>query len=138
MPVAQSCPTLCDPVDCSLQGSSVHGNSPGKNTGVGCHSLLQGIFPTRGLNPSLPHCRWILCQLSHSSVQVDRATKSGVTEESAHSDIHDHCSILLLPYIIRLTLDFLGRYFFHFIVLVSGLHKLPHFVFAWKLFHRFM
>ena len=39
---AQSCPTLCN-----LPGSSVHGNSPGKNTGVGCHALLQGIFPTQ-------------------------------------------------------------------------------------------
>ena len=38
---------------------------PGQNTGVGCHFLLQGIFPTRGSNPALPHCRWILCQLSH-------------------------------------------------------------------------
>ena len=45
--VAQSCPTLCDPMDCSLPGSSVHGDSPGKNTGVGCHALLQGIFPPR-------------------------------------------------------------------------------------------
>ena len=34
-------------------GSSVHDESPGKNTGVGCHALLQGIFPTQGLNPSL-------------------------------------------------------------------------------------
>ena len=58
--VTQSCPTLCDPVDCSLPGSSVHGDSPGKNTGVGCHALLQGIFPTQGSNPGLPHCRWIL------------------------------------------------------------------------------
>ena len=49
--VAQSCPTLCKPVDCSPPGSSVHGDSPGKNTGVGCHALLQGIFPTQGLNP---------------------------------------------------------------------------------------
>ena len=40
--VAQSCPTLCDPVDCSPPGSSGHGDSPGKNTGVGCHALLQG------------------------------------------------------------------------------------------------
>ena len=40
-------------------------NSPGQNTGVGSHSLLQGIFPTQGSNPSLPHCRWILYQLSH-------------------------------------------------------------------------
>ena len=41
----QLCPTLCHPLDYSLPGSSVH--SPGKNTGVGCHALLQGIFPTR-------------------------------------------------------------------------------------------
>ena len=49
----QSCPTLCKPMDCSLPGSSVHGDSPGQNTGVHCHALLQGIFPTQGLNPSL-------------------------------------------------------------------------------------
>ena len=43
----QSSLTLCDPVDCSPPGSSVHEASPGKNTGVGCHALLRGIFPTR-------------------------------------------------------------------------------------------
>ena len=42
--VAQSCLTLCDPTDCSPPGSSVHGDSPGKNTGVGCHAFLQGIW----------------------------------------------------------------------------------------------
>ena len=62
--VTQSCPTLCDPMDCSPPGSSVRGDSPGKNTGVGCHALLQGIFPTQGLNSGLPHCRWILYCLS--------------------------------------------------------------------------
>ena len=46
---AQSCPTLCNTVDCSPPGSSV-GEFPGKNTEVGSHSLLQGIFPTQGLN----------------------------------------------------------------------------------------
>ena len=51
---------FCHPVDCSLPGSSVHGDSQGKNTGVGCHALLQGIFPTQGLNPCLLHCRWSL------------------------------------------------------------------------------
>ena len=56
--------TLCDPMDYSLPGS-VHGNSPGKNTGVDCHSLLQRIFSTQGSNPGLPHCRWIHYQLSH-------------------------------------------------------------------------
>ena len=40
-------------------------NSPGQNTGVGSLSLLQGIFPTQGLHPGFPHCRWILYQLSH-------------------------------------------------------------------------
>ena len=50
---AQSFPTLCDSMDCSLLGSSVHRDSPGKNTGVGCHALLQRIFPTHGSNPSL-------------------------------------------------------------------------------------
>ena len=41
---------LYDPVVCSPQGSSVYGDSPGKNTRVGCHFLLQGIFLTQGLN----------------------------------------------------------------------------------------
>ena len=49
----------------TLPGSSVHGNSPGKNAGVGCHALLQGIFPTQGSNPGLPNFRWILYDLSH-------------------------------------------------------------------------
>ena len=60
-----SCVRLYDPMDCSLPGSSVHGDSPGKNTGVGCHALLQRIIPTQGLKPGLPHCRWILYHLSH-------------------------------------------------------------------------
>ena len=62
--VVQSCPTLCNPMDCSLPGSSVHRDSPGKNTRGSYHALLQGIFPTQGLNSGLPHCRWILYHLS--------------------------------------------------------------------------
>ena len=52
-------------MDCSPPGSSVHRDSPGKNTGVGHHALLQGIFPTQRSNPGLPHCREILYCLSH-------------------------------------------------------------------------
>ena len=52
--VVQSRPTLCSPW-----------KSPGQNTGVGSHSLLQGIFPTQRSNPGLLHCRQILYQLSH-------------------------------------------------------------------------
>ena len=63
--LAQSCPSLCNPLHCSSPGSSVHVDSPGKNTGVGCCALLQRIFPTQGLNPGRPHFRWILNCLSH-------------------------------------------------------------------------
>ena len=66
--VAQSCPTLCDPMDYNLPGTSVHGDAPGKNTGVGCHALLQGIFPTQEFNASLLHCRWTLYLLSHQGI----------------------------------------------------------------------
>ena len=52
-------------MDCGLPGSSVHGDSPGKNTGVCCHALLQGIFPTQRSNSGLPYHRWILYHLSH-------------------------------------------------------------------------
>ena len=51
--VSQSCLTLCDPMDCSLPGSSIHGIFPGKIIGVGCYFLLQEIFITQGLNPCL-------------------------------------------------------------------------------------
>ena len=43
---------------------------PSKNTGMGCHLPLQGIIPTQGLNPGLPHCRWILYLLSHEGIPV--------------------------------------------------------------------
>ena len=63
--VAQSHLTLCDLMVCSPPGSSVCGDSPGKNTAVSFHALLQGIFPTQRLNSGLPHCRQILHHLSH-------------------------------------------------------------------------
>ena len=62
--VTQLCPTLCDPRDCSPPGISIHGDSPGQNTGVGYYFLLQGNFPTQASNPGLLHCRQILYQLS--------------------------------------------------------------------------
>ena len=75
--VPELCPTLCDPVDCSLPGSSVHGESPGKNTGVGCHFLLQGLFLTQGSN----RASYVSCfgrQIVYLSCQVgspERALK---------------------------------------------------------------
>ena len=67
--VAPSFLTLHDPTHCSLPGSSVQGDSPGKNRVVGCHALLQEIFPTQGSNSGLPHCRWILYHMSHQGSQ---------------------------------------------------------------------
>ena len=63
--VAQLCLIRCDPVDCSLQSFSVYGGSPGKNTEVGCHTLLHEIFPTQGSNPGLLHYRQILYHPSY-------------------------------------------------------------------------
>ena len=63
--VAQSCLTLCHPMDCKPRRLLCPWNSPGKNTGVGSHSLLQGIFSIWGSIPALPHCKQILYCLSY-------------------------------------------------------------------------
>ena len=80
----QSYLTLCNPMDCSLPGSSVHGDSPGKNTEMGCHALLQWAFLTQGLNLCLLHLlhgqtgtlpTWeaptVTCGISFSTEQKD-------------------------------------------------------------------
>ena len=66
--VAQLCWTPCDPMAYSPPGSSVHGDSPDKNTGVDCHAFLQGIFPARGSNLGFLHCRPIPLGLSHQGL----------------------------------------------------------------------
>ena len=75
-----SCVRLCSPKDCSLPGSSVHGDSPAKNAGVGSHARLLGIFPTQESNRGLLHCRRILHQLSYQG--------------SPHSTVHNIFFIL--------------------------------------------
>ena len=60
----QSCPTICNSMNHNPLGSSVHGIFPGSSTGVDCHFLLQGIFPTKGLNLGLLHCRQIVYHLN--------------------------------------------------------------------------
>ena len=69
----QLCPTLCDPMDCSPPGSSVHGTSQATwSTGVGCHALLQEIFPTQGLNLGFLLCRQILYHLSQHGSPMNK------------------------------------------------------------------
>ena len=93
--VTQSCPTLCDPMGCSLPGSSSPWDFPGNSTGVDCHFLLQGIFPTQGLNPGLLHCRQTLYHLSHqgspwiynyiSNISLSKLLKSIILPSLIHS-----------------------------------------------------
>ena len=78
--VAQSCPTLCDPMDYSPSGSSIHGILQA-NTGVGGHVLLQGVFLTQGWNLGLLHCRQILYCLNHQ--------ESPLKENKASENMHD-------------------------------------------------
>ena len=63
--VAQLCPTLCDLVDCSPPGSSVHGILQVRILEWVAIPFIQGIFPTQGANWGFRHCRRILCHLSH-------------------------------------------------------------------------
>ena len=78
--------TLCDSMDYSPPGSSVHGDSPGKNTRVGCHALLQGIFPTPGSNP---------CLLSILHWQVGSLPLAPSGKPPTSSFIPDQCETLL-------------------------------------------
>ena len=64
------CAVLCLVVQSSPPRFSVHGDSPGKDTGVGCHAFSRGIFPTQGSNPGLLYCRCILYQLSYREAQL--------------------------------------------------------------------
>ena len=94
--VTQSCLTLCNPMDCSLPGSSVHGDSPDKNTGVGCHALLQGIFPTQGSNLGLPHCRQILYCPSHWGCPVSEQINSSCFKQPGLVELLDKIQEIFL------------------------------------------
>ena len=100
--VAQLCPTLCDSMDCNPPGSSVHGDSPGKNTGVECQALLQGIFPTQGVNLCLLcllGCRQILYPLSHQGSQRPQTDLGLVisVEQGTSASLHHPQSVGLYP-----------------------------------------
>ena len=91
--VAQSV-QLCDPKGCSPPGSSVHGDSPGKNPGVGCQALLQGIFPTQGLNPGLLYWQILYC-LSHQRSPI---YTHSYTHTHTHTHIWRHMSLYIQIY----------------------------------------
>ena len=74
---------------------------PGKSTGVGCHCLLQGIFPTQGSNPGLPHCRQRLYRLSHQRIMVTFIMKPSLTIPGCHS----LCSIIVASSITTMMMS---------------------------------
>ena len=90
----QSCPTLHGPMDYSPPRSSVHRDSPGKNTDVGFHALLQGIFPSQGSNPGLPLCGQILYHLSY---QGSPATWSTCHQHFQPQKVSQHPEGLIPP-----------------------------------------
>ena len=84
----QSCLTLCDPMDCT--GLLCSWDSPGKDTGVDCHFLLQGIFPTQGSNPGLLHCRQTLYHLSHLMVEMKEIWGLVLKSDFTRTRLHLH------------------------------------------------
>ena len=94
------CLTLCDPMDCSPTGSSIHRDSPGKDTGVGCHFLLQGTFLTQGSNPHLLcllHWQADSLPLSHGGKPLAWPSKPSAPESllpAAHPQQADESTLL--------------------------------------------
>ena len=91
---------LCNPMDCSPPGSSVHGDSPGKNTGLGSHSLLQRIFQTQGQDPSLLHCRQILYCLSHQGSPYRHYPEGTIYKSAKHTMHFRALSIAVLMLVV--------------------------------------
>ena len=103
-------------------GSSVHRDSPGKNTGVGCHALLQGISPTQRLNPGLPHCRQILYHLSHQgSLLVKKKKKITLFQRQRQLREERLMSPCVLT-LVRITTSF----FFRSVSFFSTTFKFPN------------
>ena len=87
------CPTLCDPMDCSLPGSSIHGIFQARVP----ERVRHRIFPTQGSNPGLPHCRQMLCHLSHKGspiITINEVKKVKVLVFRLHQTLCDpmNCS----------------------------------------------
>ena len=93
----------CSAMSNSLQPHGLYSlwNSPGKNTWVGSHSLLQGIFPTHGSNSSLPHCWWIIYQLSHKGSPI-KAQKTLNNQRNPERTKPEASHFLILSYTIKL------------------------------------
>ena len=93
---AQACLTLLGPHGLWPTGSSVHEDSPGKNTGVGCPFLLQGIFPTQGLNPSLLHWQTDPLPLRHLGSPGFHRSEQFTSKQVFHKVLSDGMGVFSL------------------------------------------
>ena len=108
------CPTLGDPMNWGVPSSCVREDSPGKNAGVGCSALLQGIFPTLESNPGLPCCRWIF------NPMIINPLKKFFSFSLLIFQVHFlqiTCSCILLLYIVGQSLSLKSFSFFFLAVL---------------------
>ena len=84
---------LCNPMDCMQSPRLLHPwDFPGKNPGVGCHFLLQEIFPTQRLNPGLPRCRQTLYRLSHQGSPLHESFSNLSNDLEGGNEKHLGCS----------------------------------------------
>ena len=91
--VAQSCPILCNPMDCSLPGSSVHGIFQARILGWVAISFSRGIFLTRRSNPGLPHYRQTPYPLSHQGSPKKVKVKALIVQSRPTLCNHMDCSL---------------------------------------------
>ena len=123
-------PTLCDPMDCSQPRSSIHGDSPDKNTGVGCYALLHRIFPIHGSNLGLLHCRWIPYYLSYQGsprilewVSLSLLQGNFLTQESNWGLLHCRWILHQLSYLGSLVLTFLHNIHVYYLYEKTTINK---------------
>ena len=95
--VTQSCPTLCNPHRLLPASLLCPWDSPGKNTAVDCHALLQEIFPTQWSNPCLQHCRQILYCLSHQGSLL-------IPSRSIHIFTNNNISLLWVNHVLSVCM----------------------------------
>ena len=111
---------LCTLNHSAVSNSATHGLQParllcpwnllGKNTGVGCHFCLQGIFPTQGSNPCLPcllHCRWILYRLVTGEASICISVSNKI------KDSYNHTEVPLKILSVRISGFFLAYYYYY-------------------------
>ena len=103
--VAQLCPTLCDPMDCSLPGASVHGIFQAIVLEWITISFSRGTFPIQGSNPGLPHCGQTLYCLSH---QGSQGVCKGCEDPTSAITVATLCPATILSYVDDCNSLFMG------------------------------